>query len=43
MTRNIIDLYDRIHRQMPGYCTQTYDTKSRGNICVKETNSEWPA
>ena len=25
-------------------CTQTaHDTKSRDNICVKETNSEWPA
>ena len=25
-------------------CTQTaHDTKSRGNKCIKETNSEWPA
>ena len=25
-------------------CTQTrHETKSRGNKCIKETNSEWPA
>ena len=26
------------------FCTQTArDTKSHGNKCIKETNSEWPA
>ena len=25
-------------------CTQTaHETKSHGNKCIKETNSEWPA